>query len=233
MKLRLATALLSVAALAGCGSGTQTSAIPSGNDTGAVKATSTTTDAATPAPAGCTAVRTPKPKPAGAYKRPAVKLDRTRTYIATVKTNCGTFAFKLDVRQSPKAAASLSFLASKTFFDGTVFHRIVPGFVIQGGDPTGSGRGGPGYSTVDKPRAGASYKRGVVAMAKTGSEPPGTAGSQFFVVTGADAGLPADYAIVGKVVKGLDVVARIGTLGDQSQQPTATVEIQSLRVKRS
>jgi cyclophilin family peptidyl-prolyl cis-trans isomerase len=233
MKLRLTTALVATAAVAGCGGGSHTSSIPSGNDTGAVKATSTTTEAATPAPAGCTAVKKPQAKPAGAYKRPALKLDRSGSYIATVKTNCGTFAFKLDSRQSPKAAASLAFLASKKFFDGTVFHRIVPGFVIQGGDPTGGGSGGPGYSTVDKPPAGASYKRGVVAMAKTGSEAPGTAGSQFFVVTGADAGLPADYAIVGKVVNGLDVVERIGKLGDQSQQPTATIEIQSLRVTRS
>jgi peptidyl-prolyl cis-trans isomerase B (cyclophilin B) len=237
MKLRLATALVSIATIAGCGGGTQTSAIPSGNDTGAATTTSTstttTTQAATPARAGCTAVKKPRPKPAGAYKRPTLKLDRSRTYIATVKTNCGTFTVKLDVRQAPNATASLWFLASKKFFDGTVFHRIVPGFVIQGGDPTGSGTGGPGYSTVDKPPAGASYKRGVVAMAKTGSEAPGTAGSQFFVVTGADAGLPPDYAIAGKVVNGLDVVTRIGKLGDQSQQPTATVEIQSLRVKRS
>jgi peptidyl-prolyl cis-trans isomerase B (cyclophilin B) len=224
---------VSIAAVAGCGGGTQTSAIPSGNDTGAVKATSTTTEASTPAPAGCTAVQKPQPKSDGSYKRPAVKLDRSRTYIASVKTNCGTFAMKLDTRHAPNAAASVVFLASKKFFDGTVFHRIVPGFVIQGGDPTGSGTGGPGYSTVDKPPRSASYSRGVVAMAKGGSEPAGTAGSQFFVVTGADAGLPPDYAVLGKVVKGLDVVERIGKLGDQAEQPTATVEILSLRVKRS
>jgi cyclophilin family peptidyl-prolyl cis-trans isomerase len=125
------------------------------------------------------------------------------------------------------------FLASKKFFDGTVFHRIVQDFVIQGGDPTGSGTGGPGYTTVDKPPRNASYTRGVVAMAKGGSEPAGAAGSQFFVVTGANAGLPPDYAVLGKVVNGLDVVKRIGKLGDQSEQPTAVVEIQSLRVKRA
>jgi cyclophilin family peptidyl-prolyl cis-trans isomerase len=147
-----------------------------------------------------------------------------------VKTNCGTFAFQLDVKRAPNASASIAYLAGKKFFDGTVFHRIVPGFVIQGGDPTGSGSGGPGYSTVDKPPANASYKKGVVAMAKTGDEPAGTAGSQFFVVTGADAGLPPDYAVAGKVTSGMDVVARIGKLGDQSEQPTTTVEIESLRV---
>jgi peptidyl-prolyl cis-trans isomerase B (cyclophilin B) len=143
------------------------------------------------------------------------------------------FAFKLDVGKAPNAAASIDFLASKKFFDGTIFHRIAVGFVIQGGDPTGSGSGGPGYSTVDKPPRNAAYTRGVVAMAKTGAEPAGTAGSQFFVVTGADAGLPPDYAIAGKVTKGLNVVERIGKLGDQSEQPTATVEILSLRVRRS
>jgi cyclophilin family peptidyl-prolyl cis-trans isomerase len=147
-----------------------------------------------------------------------------------VKTNCGTFAFRLDVQHAPNASASIAYLAQQHFFDGTIFHRIVPGFVIQGGDPTGKGNGGPGYSTVDKPQAGASYKKGVVAMAKTGDEPSGTAGSQFFVVTGADAGLPSDYAIAGRITQGMDVVERIGKLGDQSEQPTSTVEIQSFTV---
>jgi peptidyl-prolyl cis-trans isomerase B (cyclophilin B) len=233
MKTHFAALLVPIALVAGCGGGTQTSAIPSGGSS-SVKATSTTTAApAATVPGGCTAVSEPQPKAEATFKKPAVKLDKRRTYVATVKTNCGTFAFKLDVRKAPNAAASIYFLASKKFFDGTVFHRIAPGFVIQGGDPTGSGSGGPGYSTVDKPPASASYKRGVVAMAKTGDEPAGTAGSQFFVVTGADAGLPPDYAIAGKVSKGLDVVERIGKLGDQSEQPTTTVEILSLRVKRS
>jgi cyclophilin family peptidyl-prolyl cis-trans isomerase len=150
-----------------------------------------------------------------------------------VTTNCGTFAFKLDVKNAPNASASIAYLAGKKFYDHTIFHRIVPGFVIQGGDPTGSGGGGPGYSTVDKPPSNASYKKGVVAMAKTGDEPSGTAGSQFFVVTGADAGLPPDYAVAGKITQGLDVVERIGKLGDQSEQPTTTVEIESLRVSSS
>jgi cyclophilin family peptidyl-prolyl cis-trans isomerase len=235
MKTRFAALLVPIALVAGCGGGTQTSAIPSGGgSSSSVKATSTTT--ASPdatVPAGCTAVSKPQPKSAGSFKKPSIKLDKRRTYVATVKTNCGTFAFKLDVRKAPNAAASLYFLASKKFFDGTVFHRIALGFVIQGGDPTGSGSGGPGYSTVDKPPRNAAYTRGVVAMAKTGAEPPGAAGSQFFVVTGADAGLPADYAIAGKVTKGLNVVERIGKLGDQSEQPTTTVEILSLRVRRS
>ena len=221
--------MLPVAAVIGCGSGTKTSSIPSGG--GASSETVTTPPASTSAaPAGCTSVPEPKPKPDGKLKKPATKLDASKTWTATVKTNCGTFAFQLDLKSAPNAGASIAYLAGRKFFDGTVFHRIVPGFVIQGGDPTGSGSGGPGYSTVDKPPSSATYQRGTVAMAKTGDEPPGTAGSQFFLVTGADAGLPPDYAVVGKVTKGMDVVQRIGKLGDQSEQPTTTVEIQSFSV---
>jgi cyclophilin family peptidyl-prolyl cis-trans isomerase len=229
MKLRLAPVLLLVA-LAGCGGGSKTSDIPSGGETSTSTATATTETQAEKAPAGCTSVKAPEPKPDGSLKKPSTKLDPKKTYTATVKTNCGTFAFKLDVKQSPNATASIAFLADKKFYDGTIFHRIVPDFVIQGGDPTQQGSGGPGYSTVDKPPSNASYKKGVVAMAKTGDEPAGTAGSQFYVVTGADAGLPPDYAVVGKVSSGLDVVERIGKLGDQSEQPTFTVVIQSFRV---
>ena len=229
MKLRLAPVLLLVV-LAGCGGGSKTSDIPSGGETSSSTTATTTETQAEKAPAGCTSVPEPKPKPDGSLKKPSTKLDPKKTYTASVKTNCGTFAFKLDVKQSPNAASSIAYLADKKFYDGTVFHRIVPDFVIQGGDPTGQGSGGPGYSTVDKPPSNASYKKGIVAMAKTGDEPAGTAGSQFYVVTGADAGLPPDYAIVGKVTTGLDVVERIGKLGDSSEQPTFPVVIQSFRV---
>jgi peptidyl-prolyl cis-trans isomerase B (cyclophilin B) len=230
MKQLLAPCILLVA-LAGCGSGSSTSSIPSGGgSTGASTAATPTTAQTT---VGCKTVPKPKPKPDGSLKKPTTKLDASKTWTATVKTNCGWFKFQLNVKDSPNASASIAYLAGKKFFDGTIFHRIVPGFVIQGGDPTGSGSGGPGYSTVDKPPSNASYKKGVVAMAKTGDEPPGTAGSQFFVVTGADAGLPPDYAVVGKITNGADVVDRIGKLGDQSEQPTQTVEIQSLSVSSS
>ena len=229
MKPFLAVLVL-VAALAGCGGGSETSSIPSGGESTTSTATTTSETTTAPAPDGCKSVAEPKPKPDGSLEKPSTKLDVDKTWTATVTTNCGTFAFELDVKNAPNASASIAYLAGKKFFDGTVFHRIVPGFVIQGGDPTGSGSGGPGYSTVDKPRANASYKQGAVAMAKTGDEPAGTAGSQFFVVTGKDAGLPPDYAVVGKVTSGLDVVKRIGKLGDQSEQPTTTVEILSLRV---
>lgn len=145
-------------------------------------------------------------------------LDVEKTYALTFRTSCGDFTIRLDPKASPKASASFLALARRDFFDGTYFHRIVPGFVIQGGDPTGSGTGGPGYSTVDPPASGTTYTRGVVAMAKTAAEAPGTAGSQFFVVTGADAGLPPDYAVVGRVVAGLDVGAHIDVLGDPNTE---------------
>jgi peptidyl-prolyl cis-trans isomerase B (cyclophilin B) len=158
-------------------------------------------------------------------------LDQGEPYRLVVKTNKGAFTVALDTKTSPCTTASIVQLANKGFFNGTIFHRIVPGFVIQGGDPTGTGSGGPGYKTVDTPPETARYTKGVVAMAKTMDEAPGTSGSQFFVVTGADVGLPPDYAILGKVVDGLDVVERIGKLGDASEQPTERVEIQTATVQ--
>jgi cyclophilin family peptidyl-prolyl cis-trans isomerase len=158
-------------------------------------------------------------------------LDQGKPYRLVVKTNKGAFTVALDTKTSPCTTASIVQLANKGFFNGTIFHRIVPGFVIQGGDPTGTGSGGPGYKTVDTPPETARYTKGVVAMAKTMDEAPGTSGSQFFVVTGADVGLPPDYAILGKVVDGLDVVERIGKLGDASEQPTERVEIQTATVQ--
>ena len=158
--------------------------------------------------------------------KPTKPLDASKTYDVTFQTNCGSFTVRLDVKDSPKTAASFASLVQHKFFDATVFHRIVPGFVIQGGDPTASGTGGPGYLTVDKPPASAKYTHGVVAMAKTQTQAAGTSGSQFFVVTAADTGLPPQYAILGRVVSGLRVVDRIGKLGDQSEQPTRVVEIE-------
>ena len=180
---------------------------------------------------GCQTVPKPAAKEDGGQKKPSAKLDPGTTYRLTVETSCGSFTIELDQKQSSNACASLVSLARAKFFDGTTFHRIVPGFVIQGGDPTGTGAGGPGYSTRDKVPAGASYTKGVVAMAKAGNEPAGTAGSQFYVVTGDDAGLESDYAIVGKVVEGEDVVDRIGELGGPDEQPTQPVVIKTVRVE--
>jgi cyclophilin family peptidyl-prolyl cis-trans isomerase len=174
---------------------------------------------------GCVTVTASAAKDRSA-EQPTTKLDVTKTHDVTISTNCGDFTIRLDPEQSPNAAASFAALAESGFFDNTVFHRISPGFVIQGGDPTATGTGGPGYSTVDTPPAGAQYTHGVVAMAKSAAEPAGTAGSQFFVVTAADTGLGPDYAIIGKVVKGLAVVDRIGELGNDDETPMETVEIE-------
>ena len=185
-----------------------------------------------PAQAGaCKTVDAPPPRPDGSEKKPDSELDPAKTYEVVVKTNCGSFTIALDQKTSPATAASFVSLTKKGFFDGTVFHRIVPGFVIQGGDPTGTGSGGPGYSTVDKPPAGTKYVKGMVAMAKTGQEAPGTAGSQFYVVTGETTPLPPEYALLGKVTKGLDVTQKIGELGDPAtEMPLQTVAIETATV---
>jgi peptidyl-prolyl cis-trans isomerase B (cyclophilin B) len=149
---------------------------------------------------------------------------------AVVQTSEGSFTIRLDVADSPNAVGSFEKLARDGFFDGLTFHRIVPGFVIQGGDPKGDGSGGPGYTTVDPPPAGTQYVKGVVAMAKRGDEAAGTAGSQFFVVLGANVGLPPDYAVLGKVTKGMDVVDKIGKLGGPDELPTRTVTIQKITI---
>jgi cyclophilin family peptidyl-prolyl cis-trans isomerase len=161
------------------------------------------------------------------------ELDPDTTYRLVLDTTSGPFTIELDQTLAPNTAQSLVRLARNGFFDGTGFHRVVPGFVIQGGDPTGTGSGGPGYSTVDVPPADAAYTEGVVAMAKTQNDPPGTAGSQFFVVTGADIGLPAEYAIVGRVTDGMKTVKAIEALGVGDGPPSKPVTIEKMTVQES
>lgn len=181
---------------------------------------------------GCTEIAVPAARADGGATAPKTRLDPEKTYALAVSTNCGSFTITLDLAKAPATAASLVSLARSGFFDRTIFHRIVPGFVIQGGDPTQTGSGGPGYQTVDPPPADTTYTKGVVAMAKTGAEAAGTAGSQFFVVTGADVGLPPDYAVAGTVTSGIAVVEKIGALGDPAtEQPTRPVVIESVEVR--
>src|SRR5579864_9017975 len=134
-------------------------------------------------------------------RAPTRRLDVRKTYDVAMETNCGSFTVRLDPRQSPYAAASFVKLAKEGYFDRTIFDRIVPGVLIQGGDPTGTGNGGPGYTTVDKPPANATYDRGTVAMVKVRGQTRGAAGSQFFVVTAVETRLRPDYAIIGTVIK--------------------------------
>jgi peptidyl-prolyl cis-trans isomerase B (cyclophilin B) len=183
--------------------------------------------------AECESVDAPAPREPGSHEKPTDPLDTSTSYSLVFDTSCGTFTVGLDLERAPNAAASLVALAGDGYFDDTIFHRVVPDFVIQGGDPTQTGGGGPGYSTVDAPPQGSAYTRGVVAMAKTQVEPAGTAGSQFFVVTAEDAGLPSDYAIVGEVTEGLDTVERIGALGVIDGPPSQTVLVRTVSVTES
>jgi peptidyl-prolyl cis-trans isomerase B (cyclophilin B) len=182
--------------------------------------------------AGCVRVQDPAPKPDGGRKPPKTRLDAKKRHDLTFTTNCGSFTISLNVRVSPRTTASFATLARTGFFDRTNFHRIVPRFVIQGGDPTGTGTGGPGYKTVDRPPRTTVYRQYLVAMAKTAAEPPGTAGSQFFIVTGPNVQLPPDYAVLGTVTVGRKVVDQIGRLGDPgSELPTRPIVISKVSVR--
>lgn len=226
--------LLLAAALGACGSsgdGGTTADIPAGDTSGAAPTTPAAAEPKPPVSAkGCKQISRPPPaKPDGGAKKPKRPLDSSKTWTLQFKTSCGSFTVTLDLKKGPKASASMVALAQSGFFKSTIFHRIVPDFVIQGGDPTGKGTGGPGYKTVDPPPPDATYTKGVVAMAKAGSESPGTAGSQFYVVTGADAGLPPEYAVLGQVTKGLGTVERIGALGGPDEQPKQPVVLYDVK----
>ena len=206
------------------GSETSTSTTSTGTDTGS------TTNQATP----CEKAQAPAPKPAQKLPKPTLKLDPKKTWVAQVLTNCGEFDITLDVKRAPKTSSSFASLVKQGFYNGLAFHRIVPGFVIQGGDPAGDGSGGPGYSVVEAPPKDLTYTRGVVAMAKTEVEDPGTSGSQFFVVTGEDAQLPPDYALLGKVSGGSDVVQTIGVAPTtQDEKPVDPIVIRQITLRSS
>ena len=163
-------------------------------------------------------------------------LEDGKTHSVVVDTNKGSFTFELATDISPCTTAAFAGLVEKGFFDGLTFHRIVPGFVIQGGDPNGDGTGGPGYTTVDAPPNDTKYEKGLVAMAKAGNEPAGTSGSQFFVVSADGVQLPPDYAVLGRVTDGIGVVEKIGELGnpsDPSGAPTEKVDIEKMELQTS
>jgi cyclophilin family peptidyl-prolyl cis-trans isomerase len=140
------------------------------------------------------------------------------------------------VNTAPRTTASFAYLVSHGFYDGLTFHRVAAGFVIQGGDPNGDGSGGPGYSVIEPPPSDTRYTRGTVAMAKTSSDPAGSSGSQFFIVTAAHAPLPAEYALVGQVIGGMagvDAIAKLPTNPPQDGTPTRPVVISSASVNSS
>ncbi len=180
--------------LAGCSVGPFGDNGSGGSGSGAPLANATTASL----PPACTGYKT--------YGVPTVPpLDSAKTYKAVVATNKGTFTITLLPKDAPATVQSFIFLAQHHYFDGVTFHRVLPGFVIQGGDPTGTGECGPGYQFNDENTA-AGYPRGTVAMANSG---PNTNGSQFFVVLKDNPGLQPNYSVFGHVTSGMDTVDRI------------------------
>jgi cyclophilin family peptidyl-prolyl cis-trans isomerase len=192
--------------------------------------------------AGCPSDPT-TPLKRSTYSAPPMTIDTTKTYTATVKTDAGTFVITLDAKASPVAVNSFVYLAQKGFFTCVIFHRVIPGFVVQGGDPTGTGTGGPGYQfTESGPPTAANtaqqYPLGSVAMANSNSPAttdPTTNGSQFFIVTGSQGeSLPPDYVLFGQVTSGMSVVDTISNDGSSSGvPPTITHRMLSVTIAES
>lgn len=216
-----------------------------GTDTETTDGTETTetTEAADEAAAGDPAIGDAACPPAeGAEERttefesgPQACIDTARSYTATISTSRGDFTVDLYDDLAPKAVNSFVFLARHHYFDGVAFHRIIPGFVVQGGDANGDppGTGGPGYTFQDElPTEGPPYYEvGSLAMANSG---PDTNGSQFFVVTGEQGvALPASYTLFGQVIGGMDVVAAIEATGTQGGSPSEETTIESVTITES
>jgi cyclophilin family peptidyl-prolyl cis-trans isomerase len=162
---------------------------------------------------------------------PPMVIDPSKNYTATMVTSMGEMVLSLDAAGAPVTVNNFVYLARFHYFDDVIFHRIIPGFVLQGGDPTGSGMGGPGYRFADELPKPGRYELGSLAMANAG---PNTNGSQFFVISGPDGvRLPPLYALFGKVVKGLDVVQAINDLGTSSGTPQQRVVIESVTITES
>jgi cyclophilin family peptidyl-prolyl cis-trans isomerase len=203
------------------------------DDTGVSAGSSSTT---TKDSAAGTLPKSACPPEAGAAERkttfakaPPTCIDASKTYLAEVKTSKGDFTITLDAKRAPKTVNSFVFLARNKFYDGVKFHRIIPGFVVQGGDPQGTGQGGPGYQLPDElPKAG-EYKPGSVAMANAG---PDTNGSQFFVVTGPEgAQLPPKYTLFGEVTAGMETVKALEAVGTPGAgTPSEEVVMTSVRI---
>jgi len=187
--------------------------------------TTTPTTAATtavPLPAGCVKTVPKATRKPTNLKAPAMAIDPSKKYTATLSTSCGQVTIALDAKAAPKSVNNFVYLARQGFYDGLKWHRVAndpP--VIQGGDPNGDGSGGPGYkTTVELPQDG-KYPQGAVAWAKGGSDPDGSAGSQFFIDTADASGIGSHYGYIGKVSTGFDNVKKMGTLVDPASQTGA------------
>jgi len=232
----VAMLVLGVAALLNTGGSAKTKKVTAGASTTLPGKAPTTL---APGPATSLALGNPAcPPPGGTDKRsttfaaePTMCIDPAKSYSADVKTTKGSFTVAFDAKAAPKTVNNFVFLARNHYFDGVVFHRVIPGFVIQGGDPQGTGMGGPGYKFADELPAAGAYKLGSVVMANSG---PNTNGSQFFVITG-DQGvaLPPSYALFGQVTSGMDVVKAIEALGSADGKPKELVTMQTVTIKES
>jgi cyclophilin family peptidyl-prolyl cis-trans isomerase len=161
---------------------------------------------------------------------PDLTIDLDKAYTATLDTNHGEIVIELDPARSPLTVNNFVFLARDGYYDGVIFHRVIENFMIQGGDPTGTGTGGPGYKFRDEIEGQGAYDRGTVAMANAG---PNTNGSQFFICH-ADTGLPHSYTIFGKVSSGMDVVDSIATTStDRSDRPQEEVVINRVTISET
>ena len=161
---------------------------------------------------------------------PEMTIDLAKSYSATLHTNHGDISIAFDAQQSPLTVNNFVFLARDGFYDGVIFHRVIKGFMIQGGDPTGTGMGGPGYRFRDELEGPGSYSRGTVAMANAG---PNTNGSQFFIMH-TDYGLPHNYSIFGQVTEGLDVVDAIANTPTGAQdRPHEDCVIESVTISET
>ena len=160
---------------------------------------------------------------------PEMTIDQNTSYTAEIKTNQGTITVKLLADEAPNTVNNFVFLAREGFYDGVIFHRVISGFMLQGGDPTGTGTGGPGYKFADELAAAQSrgYKLGTLAMANAG---PNTNGSQFFIMH-ADYALPPHYNVFGKTIDGLDVVDKIGnTQTGPADRPVEDIIIETIEI---
>jgi cyclophilin family peptidyl-prolyl cis-trans isomerase len=162
------------------------------------------------------------------YDEPEQVIDESATYTATMETSCGTIEMELYADQTPITVNSFVFLAREGFFDGLTFHRVVPGFVIQGGDPAGDGSGGPGYEFENEEVDGLDFDRaGLLAMANAG---PDTNGSQFFITLGETPNLNEGYTLFGEVTDGMDAVNAIAALGSGDGPPSQPVYIEKVTI---
>lgn len=214
----IGTIVLSLTLLAGCSSST-----PPQTETPANTTNGGGQQTATP----------PKQEvPKGKYtKAPAMTINKDKKYTATITTSLGDFQIELFAKDAPKTVNNFVFLAKDHFYDGITFHRVIKDFMVQTGDPQGTGVGGPGYEFEDELNNGHTYEEGVVAMANSGAN---TNGSQFFIGSGPDVkslkNIP-NYTIFGKVVNGQDIITKIASVKVNKETPVTPPVIKSIKIE--